>query len=97
MEEGNSLEIILEIDPKNSNLVEINVLRSSKKDEYTRIIFLKIEEIAIDFEFQIEQLYIQILRFKNIPQKQESVVSMTHPFHRLETALSRPPNQLQFI
>ena len=36
---GNAIEIDAEIDPKNSQLVELNVLRSPNKEEFTRIIF----------------------------------------------------------
>ena len=38
---GNSMEISAEIDFKNSELVELNVLRSPNKEEYTRIILYK--------------------------------------------------------
>ena len=38
---GNAMEIIAEIDPKDAPMVEINVLRSSKKEEFTRIAFYK--------------------------------------------------------
>ena len=38
---GNAMEIVAEIDPKNSQMVELNVLRSPDKEEYTRIIFFK--------------------------------------------------------
>ncbi|PSR52824.1 glycosyl hydrolase family 32 domain protein [Adhaeribacter arboris] len=38
---GNALEISTEIDPKNAQLIELNVLRSPNKEEYTRIIFFK--------------------------------------------------------
>jgi len=38
---GNAMEIIAEIDPKNAPMVEINVLRSPAKEEYTRIAFFK--------------------------------------------------------
>lgn len=34
---GNSMEINAEIDPKNAQFVELNVLRSPNKEEYTRI------------------------------------------------------------
>ena len=39
--EGNSMEIIAEIDPKSSPMVELNVLRSPRKEEFTRIAFFK--------------------------------------------------------
>jgi len=38
---GNAIEIIAEIDPKDSPMVEINVLRSPNKEEFTRIAFFK--------------------------------------------------------
>ncbi|MDQ4141238.1 MAG: GH32 C-terminal domain-containing protein, partial [Bacteroidota bacterium] len=38
---GNAMEISAEIDPKNAQFVELNVLRSPNKEEYTRIIFFK--------------------------------------------------------
>lgn len=38
---GDAMEIVAEIDPKNSQSVEINVLRSPGKQEYTKIVFYK--------------------------------------------------------
>ena len=38
---GNAMEVDLEIDPENSPVVELNVLRSPGKEEYTRITFLR--------------------------------------------------------
>lgn len=38
---GNAMEIVAEIDPKNSQMVELNVLCSPKKEEFTRIVFYK--------------------------------------------------------
>ena len=38
---GNSMEIDLEIDPKDAPVVELNVLRSPAKEEYTQINFLR--------------------------------------------------------
>jgi beta-fructofuranosidase len=38
---GNAMEIVAEIDPKNSPMVELNVLRSPDRLEYTRIAFFK--------------------------------------------------------
>lgn len=35
--EGNAMEIIAEIDPQDAPMVELNVLRSPEKEEYTRI------------------------------------------------------------
>jgi len=38
---GNTMEIIAEIDPKGSPMVEMNVLRSPNREEFTRIAFFK--------------------------------------------------------
>ncbi len=38
---GNAMEIIAEIDPKDAPMVEMNVLRSPNKEEFTRIAFYK--------------------------------------------------------
>jgi beta-fructofuranosidase len=38
---GNAMEIVAEIDTKGSPMVEMNVLRSAKKEEFTRIAFFK--------------------------------------------------------
>ena len=39
--QGNALEIIAEIDPQNAPMLEMNVLRSPNKEEFTRIAFFK--------------------------------------------------------
>jgi beta-fructofuranosidase len=38
---GNAMEIIAEIDPQNAPMIEMNVLRSPAKEEFTRITFFK--------------------------------------------------------
>ena len=38
---GKAMEIIAEIDPKDAQMVEMNVFRSPNKEEYTRVIFQK--------------------------------------------------------
>jgi beta-fructofuranosidase len=38
---GNAMEISAEIDPKDSKIIELNVLRSPNKEEYTRIVIYK--------------------------------------------------------
>jgi beta-fructofuranosidase len=37
---GDAMEINLEIDPKKASMIELNVLRSPNKEEYTRIVFM---------------------------------------------------------
>ncbi len=38
---GNAIEINLEIDPQKAPVLELNVLRSANKEEFTRIVFMK--------------------------------------------------------
>jgi beta-fructofuranosidase len=38
---GNAMEINMEIDPKDVPMLELNVLRSPKKEEFTRIVFME--------------------------------------------------------
>ena len=38
---GNAIELDLEIDPKSAPMVELNVLRSPQKEEFTRIAFYR--------------------------------------------------------
>ena len=38
---GNAMELELEIDPKSAPMVELNVLRSPEKEEFTRIAFFR--------------------------------------------------------
>jgi beta-fructofuranosidase len=39
--QGNAMELLLELDPQNAPVVELNVLRSPGKEEFTRITFFK--------------------------------------------------------
>jgi beta-fructofuranosidase len=38
---GNAMELNMEIDPKDASMLELDVLRSPNKEEYTRIIFME--------------------------------------------------------
>lgn len=49
---GNAMEISAEIDPKNAQLIEMNVLRSPNKEEYTRIIFFKEKGFTKGLEYK---------------------------------------------
>lgn len=49
---GNAIEISAEIDPKNAQLIEMNVLRSPNKEEYTRIIFFKEKGLTKGVEYK---------------------------------------------
>lgn len=49
---GNAMEISAEIDPKNAQFVELNVLRSPNKEEYTRIVFFKDKGFTKGLEYK---------------------------------------------
>ncbi len=49
---GNAIEISAEIDPKNAQLIEMNVLRSPNKEEYTRIVFFKEKGFTKGLEYK---------------------------------------------
>lgn len=40
------MEINLEIDPKDATMLELNVLRSPNKEEYTRIVFMEARGVS---------------------------------------------------
>jgi beta-fructofuranosidase len=74
---GGSLEINAEIDPKNAPMVELNVLRSPNKEEFTRILLFK--DRAITSRFMP-------------PQQKLSVVTLDGTrASQLHDVLSRPP------
>lgn len=49
---GNAMEVAAEIDPKDSKTIELNVLRSPKKEEYTRIIIYKEKGFSDGLEYK---------------------------------------------
>jgi beta-fructofuranosidase len=49
---GNAMEIVAEINPKKSQVIELNVLRSPKKEEYTRIIIYKEKGYSKGLEYK---------------------------------------------
>ncbi len=48
---GNAMEINAEIDPQSAQLIELNVLRSPDKEEYTRILFFKDKGFSKGLEY----------------------------------------------
>jgi len=74
---GNAMEIEAEIDPRNAPTVELNVLRSPNKEEFTRILLFKNREITTRFL---------------PPQQKLSVVTIDNTrSSQLPEVLSRPP------
>lgn len=75
--QGNAMEIYAEIDPKNAPMVELNVLRSPQKEEFTRILLFKNRDVTSRFM---------------PPQQKLSVVTLdAGRASQLPDALSRPP------
>jgi beta-fructofuranosidase len=74
---GNAMELQVEIDPRNSPMVELNVLRSPAKEEFTRILLFKNRDVTSRF---------------TPPQQKLSVVTVDGTrASQLPDVLSRPP------
>ncbi|MBI4625391.1 MAG: glycoside hydrolase family 32 protein [Verrucomicrobia bacterium] len=74
---GHALEIAAEIDPRNAPMVELNVLRSPNKEEFTRILLFKNRNVTSRFM---------------PPQQKLGVVTLDGTrASQLPAALSRPP------
>lgn len=83
---GNTIEIIAEIDPMQAPLVELNVLRSLDREEYTRISFLKNR----GYRDQVSQ-------FSPLPRTFASVISLdTSCSSTAPDVHSRIPETAQF-
>ncbi|MCX6907318.1 MAG: GH32 C-terminal domain-containing protein, partial [Verrucomicrobia bacterium] len=78
---GNAMEIVAEIDAKNAPMVELNVLRSPDRQEFTRIALFKERGYRTRWE---------------TPSRQLSVVSLdTSCSSAMDDARSRPPENAQ--
>ena len=97
---GNAMEIIAEIDPKNSPMVEINVLRDPKKKEFTRIAFYKYRGMHIGRQYKRPRsksgtfvpIHGRNYRLKN------SLISIESSFSSiLPDVLSRGPETGEFL
>ena len=53
---GDAMELVMEIDPGNSTSLELNVLRSPGKEEYTRIIFMKDRGMSSGRDYRFGQV-----------------------------------------
>jgi beta-fructofuranosidase len=82
---GNAIEILAKIDPKNSQMIEMNVLRSPDKEEYTRIAFYKRRG------YRDHELSATLEREKRY-QAQYSIITLESSFSSiLPDVRSRPP------
>ena len=81
---GNAMEIIAEIDTKNAPMVELNVLRSPNKEEFTRIAFFRERGFRNTQNHRVGSSY--------------SLISIDSTYSSLSPdVLSRPPETGSFI
>lgn len=104
---GNAMEIEAEIDPKNAQMFEINVLRSPGKEEYTRIVFYREKGFGRGLEYLAGEGTLAMpadLMYMYTNQKQAPRDRSTTSLISLETAFSsslpdtrfRPPETAPF-
>lgn len=104
---GNAMEISLEIDPKEASAIEIDVLRSPKKEEYTGITFYRERGLGAGRDYRFGQ----VERVTGINDKMvtptptlpivrtitESVITLTTAFSSIASDVrSRPPEIASF-
>lgn len=91
--QGNAMEVELVLDPKNAPMVEINVLRSPGKEEFTRIAFFK--QRGFRYRFRVPNstaLNANSDQLKNRPIRHESLISLDTGYaSSLPDVLSRAP------
>ena len=88
---GNAMEIIAEIDPMGSPMVEINVLRSPNKEEFTRIAFFKNRGMYQGRNYKQPPP-------ENWKMQQNSILSIESSYSSiLPNARSRPPESAPIL
>ena len=90
---GDALELDLEIDPADAPLVELNVLRSPNREEYTRIAFFKHRGNRFRQRLsQTQAMNASSAAMAALPQRYESLISIDSSYSSLlPEALSRAP------
>lgn len=90
---GNAMELSLEIDPADAPLVELNVLRSPDREEYTRIAFFK--HRGYRYRQRLSKtlaMNASSAAMAALPQRYESLISIDTSYSStLPEALSRAP------
>ena len=96
--EGNAMELNVEIDPKSAPVVELNVLRSPNREEFTRIAFFKDRGFRVWSAAQSGALLASgqpvVARYgqPRLVQVRESLITLDSSFSStLPDALSRAP------
>ncbi len=83
--QGNAIEIVAQIDTKNTSMVELNVLRSPSKEEFTRIIFYRARGFRNWERYTMEEIRAKLDTFDSLVKIDSSFSSL------LPVALSRAP------
>ena len=90
---GNAMELALELNPGDAPLVELNVLRSPNKEEYTRIAFFK--HRGNRYRQRLSKtlaMNASTAAMMELPQRYESLISIDTSYSStLPEALSRAP------
>jgi beta-fructofuranosidase len=106
---GNAMEIIAKIDPGKANVIELNILRSPGKEEYTRItlypgrglsngLLYKAEEGTAFMPFDLLPLVTGGARQPRPPFTRASIISLDNAnSSSLPDAQSRPPEVAPFL
>jgi beta-fructofuranosidase len=91
--QGNAMELAIEIDPKNAPMIEVDVLRSPNKEEFTRIAFFK--NRGFRYREHIPNsvaLNANSAVLKSLPIRYESLITVDTSFSSiLPDVLSRAP------
>lgn len=85
---GNAVELDMEIDPKDAPMLELNVLRSPGKEEFTRIVFMEGRGMGTGRNYRFgEVAVLQIERPVNapvsIPPARESLITLETSYSSL--------------
>ena len=90
---GNAMEISLELDPEDAPLVELNVLRSPGREEFTRIAFY--QQRGLRYKQRLSRttaMNASSVAMQNLPTRYESVITIDTSYSStLPEALSRAP------
>ena len=91
--QGNAIELALELDPADAPLVELNVLRSPGRQEYTRIAFFKHRGNRFKLRMSKTQaMNASSAAMQRVPQRYDSLISIDTSYSSvLPEALSRAP------
>ncbi|MCY3780926.1 MAG: glycoside hydrolase family 32 protein [Chloroflexi bacterium] len=90
---GNAMELALEIDPADAPLVELNVLRSPNREEFTRIAFFKHRGNRFKLRMpKTQAMNASTAAMQQLPQRYDSLISIDTSYSSvLPEALSRAP------